>query len=410
MTDHALTLLSIIGLASQFVASLLLAVLYALLGREVRRRGYFQQWGRAWNALAIALGVLVVRYEALPLLGLRVTSSTLLADAVGAVYQLGKLLWCLYLVVGTAQFVNGSRRPQATRTGIMLALTYAILSATAADSAAQILVWQSPVATIALGYCAWLMLRLPRPRRSLGSRLAGWAFAMNAALWAAYGPASIYRILYPDARNLMLSVLVWGNSFLDQIVGIALGYGMVVLLLEDAKREGDAAHAELAGAHHELRRSALYDAVTGSLNRRAFEEGVGLEHARAAFGAVAMMDLDNLKAVNDTQGHHAGDVLLRRVAEAIRGGLRPSDKLYRWGGDEFLLVMPGAAVEDLLRRVERLLAAAGPPPLLVSIGGAPYEGAEGLALAIPTADAAMYEIKKRRKAAAAELKAAEVVA
>ena len=106
----------------------------------------------------------------------------------------------------------------------------------------------------------------------------------------------------------------------------------------------------------------------------------------------------------------AGDVLLRRVAEAIRGGLRPSDKLYRWGGDEFLLVMPGAAVEDLLRRVERLLAAAGPPPLLVSIGGAAYEGAEGLALAIPAADAAMYEVKKRRKLAAAELKAAEVVA
>lgn len=410
MTDRALTLLSIIGLASQFVASVLLAVLYALLGREVRRRGYFQQWGRAWNALAIALGVLVARYELLPLLGVRESPNWIVSDAIGAVYQLGKLLWCLFLVVGTAQFVNGSRRPQATRAAILLAIGYAVISAVAAGSAAQILVWQSPIATAALAYCAWLMLRLPRSRRSLGSRFAGWAFVMNAALWAAYGPASVYRILHPEARNLLLSVLVWGNSFLDQMAGIALGYGMVVLLLEDAKREVDAAHAELAGAHHELRRSALYDAVTGSLNRRAFEEGVGLEHARAAFGAVAMMDLDNLKAVNDSQGHHAGDVLLRRVAEAIRGGLRPSDKLYRWGGDEFLLVMPGAAVEDLLRRVERLLAAAGPPPLLVSIGGAAYEGAEGLALAIPAADAAMYEVKKRRKLAAAELKAAEVVA
>ena len=410
MTERALTLLSIIGLASQFVASALLAVLYALLGREVRRRGYFQQWGRAWNALAIALGVLVVRYEVLPLLGVHLTHNWILSNSVGAVYQLGKLLWCLFLVVGTAQFVNGTRRPQATRSGILIALAYAVVSAVAAGSAAQILIWQSPIAMTALAYCAWLMLRLPRSRRSLGSRFAGWAFAINALLWGAYLPASVYRILYPEARNALLSVLFWGNSFLDQMVGIALGYGMVVLLLEDAKREVDAAHAELAGAHHELRRSALYDAVTGSLNRRAFEEGVGLEHARAAFGAVAMMDLDNLKAVNDTQGHHAGDVLLRRVAEAIRGGLRPSDKLYRWGGDEFLLVMPGAAVEDLLRRVERLLAAAGPPPLLVSIGGAAYEGAEGLALAIPAADAAMYEVKKRRKLAAAELKAAEVVA
>ena len=178
MTERALTLLSIIGLASQFVASALLAVLYALLGREVRRRGYFQQWGRAWNALAIALGVLVVRYEVLPLLGVHLTHNWILSNSVGAVYQLGKLLWCLFLVVGTAQFVNGTRRPQATRSGILIALAYAVVSAVAAGSAAQILIWQSPIAMTALAYCAWLMLRLPRSRRSLGSRFAGWAFAI----------------------------------------------------------------------------------------------------------------------------------------------------------------------------------------------------------------------------------------
>ena len=71
-------------------------------------------------------------------------------------------------------------------------------------------------------------------------------------------------------------------------------------------------------------------------------------------------------------------------------------------GYGLLLIMPGAGVDDLLRRVESLLASAGAPPILVSIGTAPFEGTEGLSGAIPVADSAMYEEKKRRKLAAGQ--------
>jgi diguanylate cyclase (GGDEF)-like protein len=397
MTDRALTLVSTTGLASQFAAAALLALLYTLLRGEVGRRGFFRQWGRAWGALALALGVLVARYELLPLLGLRLTGSQPASHGLLGVYQLGKLLWCLFFLVGTLQYAYGTRRPRLLQPGVPLAIAYAALSAALSATMREILVWQGPVAAAALLYCAVLMLRLPPSRRTLGSRFTGWAFAANGVLWLAFAGSALYSILHADSRGLLFDVLVAGSPFLDQTAGIALGYGMVVVLLEDAKREVDAAHAELSGAHHELRRSALYDPVTGSLNRRAFEEGVGLEHARASFGAVAMMDLDNLKYTNDSQGHGAGDALLRSLADTVRGGLRPSDKLYRWGGDEFLLVMPGAAVPDLRRRLDHLLAESGPPPLQVSIGAADYEGAEGMARAIPEADHAMYEEKKRRK-------------
>src|SRR5512138_940781 len=104
MQNRGLTLLGSIGLASQFGASVLLVILYALLGREVRRRTYFRQWGRAWLALAIALGLLVLRFELLPMLTGAPLHAPVVQKAVLVTYQLGKLLWCGLLVSGTVRY------------------------------------------------------------------------------------------------------------------------------------------------------------------------------------------------------------------------------------------------------------------------------------------------------------------
>ncbi|HEX9108730.1 MAG TPA: GGDEF domain-containing protein [Longimicrobiales bacterium] len=395
MADRALTLLSIIGLASQFAASVLLVTLYALLGGEARRRTYFRHWGRAWIVLMITLGLLVLHFELLPALDGGLGLGHIMRQGVFVIYQVGKLTWCMLLLVGTAQYARRLRTSRLLPVGVAVAVVYAVASALLSGTMGQAIVWQSPVATAVLGFCAWLMLRIPASRRTLGSRFTGWAFLANALLSAVYGLVFFAMARGPVPRSSFMSFLISGNSFLDQIVNIALGYGMVVVLLEDAKREVAAAHAELAAAHDALRREALFDALTGTLNRRAFNEGVGLEAARGTFGAVAMLDLDDLKAINDTRGHAGGDAVLRRLADVIRGGLRPSDKLYRWGGDEFLLIMPGASRLDLDRRVDALLA--GAPDINVSFGAADYEGSEGLGRAIPLADYAMYEEKRRRK-------------
>jgi diguanylate cyclase (GGDEF)-like protein len=137
---------------------------------------------------------------------------------------------------------------------------------------------------------------------------------------------------------------------------------------------------------------------------------VGTEAARGGFGAVVMLDLDNLKVANDTWGHATGDALLRRAADVLRAATRPSDRLYRWGGDEFLLVLPGARSAEVLPRLEDALSCAdaeldpderGRLRLLASLGAADYAGAEELEDAIRTADLAMYQAKALHKRACA---------
>jgi diguanylate cyclase (GGDEF)-like protein len=117
-------------------------------------------------------------------------------------------------------------------------------------------------------------------------------------------------------------------------------------------------------------------------------------------------DLDNLKDVNDRYGHAAGDRLLRLCADVLRAALRGYDKLYRWGGDEFLLILPSAHASDVLERLQRALDAAEPVEagplgeqirLRVSLGTADYASSEELSHAIERADRAMYEEKSRRK-------------
>jgi diguanylate cyclase (GGDEF)-like protein len=399
-------LISLIGLLAQLGGALLLIALFALLFRNARRRRYFLYWGRAWLALAFALGALVVGHLLLPEY---LTEHALVERGLHLAYQSGKLLYLALLVAGTAAYCSGFRPRRALPYAAAAIGGYALLSVAVSERLTGILLWQSIAAVAALAYCCVRFLRLPPSRRSLGSRAIGTGFGIMAAQWAVYVAAFGFSSQFA-ARSGPLALLVQYNAYFDLLFQVLLGYGMVVLLMEDAKREVDDAHAELAVAHDRLRRDALYDALTGCLNRRAFQEQVALAEARASFGTVVMVDLDNLKPVNDTLGHPAGDDLLRAAAEVLRQATRPKDRLFRWGGDEFLLLLPGAragVVQPLLeQRIARLSREAEAPVRLhLSLGSADYDDAEGLDAAIRAADDAMYVQKALRKQTPEELPA-----
>jgi diguanylate cyclase (GGDEF)-like protein len=398
------SLISSIGLLTQTGGALLLVGLFvALMRAHPRRQPYFREWTRAWIWLLAALMGVVAQYAIPGLMG----DDTLGVRAANLLYQTGKLLFVAHLLCGTLNYVMGVRPREFLRRAVPVAVGYGVLTAFLPGVLLNgVMLLQAPLIAGPFVLCAWLLLRLPPSRRTLGSQATGAVFAMIAVLWLGYATAFAMSGI-PALREPAgpLDFLLQYNSYLDLLLQILLGYGMVVVLMEDVKREADDARAQLSVAHDRLQRVSMYDALTGALNRRAYEDGVGLEAVGARFGTAMMMDMDNLKRVNDTYGHAAGDELVRRLVETVRGCIRPLDRVYRWGGDEFLLLFPAALPGDVVPRVRAALQAAneaaaeanGPLELQVSIGAADFSGAEGIAGAILRADKAMYEEKAKNR-------------
>lgn len=161
-----------------------------------------------------------------------------------------------------------------------------------------------------------------------------------------------------------------------------------------------------------LRRMAVRDALTGVFNRRYMEETLTREIYRAmrrrSVLSLMILDLDHFKEYNDTFGHFAGDDLLRRVAAIMQNGVRADDVVCRYGGDEFVIIMPEADPQIVTARAESLLEqmkqlprgdVAFGPVVTVSIGIATYpadaEEAKELLLA---ADRALYQAKRAGRA------------
>ena len=148
-------------------------------------------------------------------------------------------------------------------------------------------------------------------------------------------------------------------------------------------------------------RHLLYtDALTGAFNRRFYEDE--LRHQRI-FAGVAVVDLDDFKLVNDSMGHHAGDLALQAAVKAMKRCMHDSDVFVRFGGDEFLLVMPNVDQETFSRRLHDICDAVAQTPmpnydnqfLSVSIGGVIANG-ETIEAAMQQADGLMYRAKNKR--------------
>ena len=166
---------------------------------------------------------------------------------------------------------------------------------------------------------------------------------------------------------------------------------------------------EQRAAHDQKFKEELYkDPLTGAYNRRYYEEVI-----RTSIGpaGIALMDVDDFKICNDTYGHHAGDVALKTVASAIQSCIRSSDLLIRYGGDEFLLVLPGIPGDFLQTKLEQICTAAqmasvpGYPHFRVSlsIGGTIQSITDPVERIVRRADWLMYQAKCRKNAVMVEV-------
>ncbi len=198
------------------------------------------------------------------------------------------------------------------------------------------------------------------------------------------------------------------SSIIDLVLETALGFGMVIILLEKLVADVKDANEALEVAHEKLEKLVNTDPLTAAFNRHAFYGFVGQKDGDSIGGCVGFFDIDNLKEINDAYGHQAGDQAIRAVVHAIREIIRAEDLIYRWGGDEFFVIMVGMQAEMAtirMQRLESLLTTVRINGLHdtieigVSSGFADFQDYAELEQAIKQADGEMYKRKAMRKRA-----------
>ncbi len=200
---------------------------------------------------------------------------------------------------------------------------------------------------VALGQSFWELLPelgTDKARTSLQNVFLGKSFADHP--WTLY-----------SKHLLVSSHPLLGNK--GEIVG-ALTSVVDVTALRDAERQIERQKEDLVALNSQLQTLAITDGLTGVPNRRAFQEhlvsALQSAHSHAVPFVLAMVDIDHFKRLNDTYGHQAGDEVLCRVANTLTAGLRRSDFVGRYGGEEFVIILEGANVDIGLRLMERLRA------------------------------------------------------
>ncbi|MCB1908416.1 MAG: diguanylate cyclase [Rhodocyclaceae bacterium] len=189
------------------------------------------------------------------------------------------------------------------------------------------------------------------------------------------------------------------------LIAIEIGAGQrEVFDAERALKEAQAANAQLRSAIFTLEELASTDRLTNAWNRRRFEETLeGETHRSARYGhplSMLLIDVDHFKRVNDQHGHLEGDRVLVSISTLVRTIMRKSDSLTRWGGEEFIVLMPNTGLgraQATARRICETIAATdieGIGHLTVSIGAAEYLPAEAADEWIARADQAMYLAKQ----------------
>jgi diguanylate cyclase (GGDEF)-like protein len=239
-------------------------------------------------------------------------------------------------------------------------------------------------------------LILMRQVRMLGAAVVGVALLLIAA-------SHVWIVLWVDSAG---SEAVTKSLVFSMVLYLIAALGMQLMTFEDMTLELRRTNRRLEAAQGKLRRMVITDPLTGCRNRRFFDEIIGRElqrHRRYGIPmSVLFVDVDRFKAVNDTLGHDAGDRVLREVAAFLLSNIREADYVFRWGGDEFLILL-SCGEEEARRRGLTLqtdfarysVAATLPAGVGLSIGCAEVttESEDMMAL-IKMADERMYENKR----------------
>ncbi len=378
-----------VGLIVQLNGVILITVLSLCLRRSLRLTA-LKYWAMAWLCLSFALICLRLAF-----------SYEEYASFLFTYYFLGEYLFGYMLVAGCRSLDGKYELKPRSELMIVpfviaaIALPYLVSSFNDAFNLH---------ALILAGFFATAFYWLRRSKQST----FGWR-VMHISLALLTVDFSLYSILFSAGSIAAFpTAFISYHSAVDLVLQAALGVGMVIILLEKVLDDYESTNDELRSAQKQLENLVHTDPLTSAFNRHAFYGFVRKqgEDQNAASGCVGFFDIDDLKVINDCFGHAAGDVVIRSVVRAIREIIRAEDLIYRWGGDEFFVVMvsmDAARAEDRMARLDTLLQAikidkiSKPISVGVSWGFTNYATPDDLDNAMKAADAEMYTRKLERK-------------
>lgn len=385
-----------VGLAIQCVGILLVTLLTLFVRGSIESKS-LKYWTAAWTCLAISLMSLFAGF---------VSGRGL--NYFYSLYFLGEYAFGLLFVAGCRYHALEAPVARGFRYLASLAVVVAALLPRLSADFNDLFVCQSTIMATLFGVSfGYMQLAARRKGSSPGARVMSVALLLLAVDFLHY--AVVFSARKGAWGITVPSGYLKFTSIFDLILEILLGFGTVMLLMEGVRSEVEAANQKLLQARDRLELMAQMDPLTEALNRHAFHSLLNRDDGAAepdVSGCVAVIDIDNLKVINDTLGHSVGDRAIRAVSHSVRSLIRADDMLFRWGGDEFLVMMfklPDYEAERRMLTLNDLLDKNVVPGMSetagvrVSFGVAGFNSMTQIAAAIEQADKAMYQKRQRAR-------------
>ena len=289
------------------------------------------------------------------------------------------------------------------------------------------MLWAIPILAV-----AWFLSSMPV------TPAVGWAAPLSFLRAGAYIVTAVAFAVTPGSAGgraiLSLSFLVWGVEravigiaymrygdmiampeslqyayFLEMFVEMTIGVGIIILLFEASQSQLQEEMQRLVESDSAAKEMGIRDRLTGLYNRHYFNDVIRRELARSRRHgsglSVLLIDVDRFKEINDVRGHQVGDEVLQFVANYLTACVRESDLVFRWGGDEFLVLLTHSdeataaqKAEELGKHLPHIPGAEQLQPTL-SVGWATHRPKAEFPKTLAEADARMYEMKLSRKRA-----------
>jgi diguanylate cyclase (GGDEF)-like protein len=386
---------STIGLIIQFAGIFLMGTLFVFLAKSLKSDA-LKYWKGAWLSLALALLSLHIAF-----------TFQEIAKPFSFLYYLSEYVFAYLLIAGCRNFADDWKpSPKSWFLFIPASLISLFLVFPVSDFN-NVFNFHALIlaTTFAIAFFRLSKIRESQ-RKDTGLRVMKFALALLALDFYHY--TLIFSLKQAGFQLPLPDNYLAYNSIIDLVLEILLGFGMVIVLMERVRGDVEETNLKLKEAHDKLEKLAHIDPLTTAFTRHAFY-GFLRKHGKdsaAISGCVGVFDIDNLKPINDVHGHSVGDVAISTVAHAIRSLVRADDLIFRWGGDEFFVIMLGFDAAQAQLRMDnlnsmlkdvRLYGLTEKTTIKVSFGFAVFKDIDQLEKAVEIADAEMYKAKQRNK-------------